>query len=39
MRQKVPNYKRLRELVNKWVGLAAELERAERAEAKHGDGY
>jgi hypothetical protein len=39
MRQKVANYKRLRELMNEWVGLAVELERAERAEAKHGDGH
>ncbi len=39
MRQKVANYKRLRELVNEWVELAVELERAERAAAKqsHGD--
>jgi hypothetical protein len=39
MRQKVANYKRFRELVNQWVDLAMELERAERAQAKgsHGD--
>jgi hypothetical protein len=39
MRQKVANYKRFRELVNAWVDLALELERAERAQAKgsHGD--
>jgi hypothetical protein len=36
MRQKVANYKRLRELVNQWVELAVELERAARAEAKQG---
>jgi len=38
-RRKVRNYKRFRELVNEWVGLAVELERAERAAAKqsHGD--
>jgi len=34
MRQKVANYKRFRELVNAWVDLAVELERAERAQAK-----
>jgi hypothetical protein len=39
MRQKVANYKRLRELVNQWVELAVELERAARAEAKQGDGH
>lgn len=39
MRQKVATYKRLRELVNQWVELAVELERAERAEAKHSDGH
>jgi hypothetical protein len=38
MRQKVANYKRLRELVNEWVEQAIELEKAERAEAKQGDG-
>ena len=39
MREKVANYKRLRELVNQWVELAVELERAARAEAKQGDGH
>jgi hypothetical protein len=34
MREKVTNYKRLRELVNDWIELAIELERAERAESK-----
>jgi len=38
MRQKVANYKRLRELVNEWVELAIELEKAERAAAKQGHG-
>ena len=38
MRQKVANYKRLRELVNQWVGLAIELEKAERAAAKQSNG-
>jgi len=38
MRQKVANYKRLRELMNEWVSLAVELERAERARAKQHDG-
>ena len=32
--EKVANYKRLRELVNDWIELAIELERAERAESK-----
>jgi hypothetical protein len=38
-REKVANYKRLRELVNEWVDLAVELERLERDAAKrsHGD--
>jgi hypothetical protein len=31
MRRKVENYKRFRELVNEWVDLAVERERAERA--------
>ena len=31
MRRKVSNYKRFRELTNEWVGLAVELEQAERA--------
>jgi hypothetical protein len=34
----VANYKRLRELVNEWVELAIELEKAERAAAKQGHG-
>lgn len=38
MRRKVENYKRFRELVNEWVDLAMELERAERAAAKQGHG-
>jgi hypothetical protein len=38
MRQKVANYKRLRELMNEWVGLAVALEGAERARAKERDG-
>ena len=38
MRQKVANYKRLRKLVNQWVGLAIELEKAERAAAKQSNG-
>jgi hypothetical protein len=39
IRRKVENYKRFRELVNEWVDLAVELERAERATSKqrHGD--
>ena len=39
MRRKVENYKRFRELVNEWVDLAVELEKAERAQAKKGDGH
>jgi len=39
MRENVANYKRLRDLVNEWVELAVELERAERAETKHSDGH
>jgi len=39
MRQKVANYKRLRELMNEWVSLGVELERAERAEEKHARGH
>jgi hypothetical protein len=35
MRQKVANYKRLRELMNEWVSLAVEREGAERAQEKH----
>jgi len=38
MRQKVANYKRLRELMNEWVSLGVELERAERARAKQQNG-
>jgi hypothetical protein len=34
MREKVANYKRVRGLVNEWVELAVELERAERELAK-----
>jgi len=39
MRQKVANYKQLRELMNEWVSLGVEMERAKRARAKqqHGD--
>jgi hypothetical protein len=39
MRQKVANYKRLRELMNEWGSLGVELERAERAEEKHAGGH
>jgi hypothetical protein len=38
MRRKVANYKRLRELMNEWVSLGVELERAERAQEKHAGG-
>ena len=38
VRAKVANYKRLRELVNEWVELAVQLERAEREQAKHAHG-
>jgi len=38
MRQKVANYKRLRELMKAWVSLGVELERAERARAKERNG-
>ena len=34
MRRKVANYKRFRELVNQWVDLAVEQERAERVQEK-----
>jgi len=34
MRQKVANYKRLRELVNEWVALEVDRERAEREKEK-----
>ena len=36
MRQKVANYKRFRELVNEWVDLAVEHERA-TSKQRHGD--
>jgi hypothetical protein len=39
MRQKVANYKRLRELMNEWVSLGVELERAEREKEKHPGGH
>jgi len=39
LRRKVRNYKRFRELVNEWVGLAVELERAERAAGKQSRGH
>ena len=39
MRQKVANYKRLRELMNEWVSLGVELERAEREKEKHTGGH
>ena len=38
MQQKVANYKRFRELVNEWVDLEVERERAERAQEKHAGG-
>jgi len=38
MRRKVANYKRFRELVNQWVDLAVERERAERVQEKYRDG-
>jgi hypothetical protein len=38
MRQKVANYKRLRELMNEWVSLEVERERAERRKEKHAGG-
>ena len=38
MRRKVANYKRLRELMNEWVSLGVELERAERAKEKRAGG-
>ena len=38
MRQKVANYKRFRELTNQWIDLAVEMERVERARAKHSRG-
>ena len=36
MRRKVENYKRFRELVNEWVDLSVELERA-TSKQRHGD--
>ena len=39
MREKVANYKRLRELMNDWVSLAVELERAEREKEKRAGGH
>jgi hypothetical protein len=36
--QKVANYKRFRELVNEWVDLEVERERAERSQEKHAGG-
>ncbi len=38
MRRKVANYKRLRELVNEWVALEIERERAEREKEKRAGG-
>ena len=35
VREKVANYKDLRELVSEWVELAVALERAEREQARH----
>jgi len=38
LREKVANYKRMRELVKEWVDLSMEQERRERAaRQKHGD--
>jgi hypothetical protein len=39
MRQKVANYKRLRELMNEWVDLEIERERAEREKEKRSGGH
>jgi hypothetical protein len=39
MRRKVANYKRFRELVNEWVDLEVERERAEREQAKSSHGH
>jgi len=39
MRQKVANYKRLREVMKEWVSLGGELERAEREKEKHPGGH
>jgi hypothetical protein len=38
MQRKVANYKRFRELVNEWVDLEVEREKAERAQEKHAGG-
>jgi len=38
MRQRIARYKRFRELVNAWVDLEVERERAERAEEKRAGG-
>ena len=38
MRQKVARYKRFRELVNEWVDLEVERERAEREKERHARG-
>jgi hypothetical protein len=38
MRRKVANYKRLRELMNEWVQLEIERERAEREKEKRASG-
>ncbi len=38
MQRKVANYKRLRELMNEWVSLGVELERAEREKEKRAGG-
>jgi hypothetical protein len=38
MRRKVANYKRLRELMNEWVSLGVERERAEREKEKRAGG-
>ena len=39
MRQKVARYKRFRELVNEWVDLEVERERAEREKERHAGGH
>ena len=39
MRRKVANYKRFRELVNEWVDLEVERERAEREKERHAGGH
>ncbi len=38
MRRKVANYRRLRELMNEWISLGVERERAEREKEKRADG-